>query len=143
MIGPSQIYKTYLEEVLNMYPSLPETKAVRLPLATPYGNANGRYIAYLSPFPFVVGSPPAVAFNALSLTKTATGMSMVPDPTTLVWSGAAPYNFRFVIIKQSLPDSNLINCVLINLGENYSVDGDVVLDFTNIGFISFQSSNFI
>jgi len=142
MIGPSQIYKTYLEEVLNMYPSVPETKAVRLPLAAPHNALNGRYIAYLSETPFITGLPPSVTFDALSLTKTATGMSMVPSPTTLVWSGAAPYSFRFVIIKQRMPGGSLIDCVLISTGQYY-VDGDVVLDFTNVGFISFQSSNFI
>jgi len=138
----SRIYKTYLDEVLNMYPSEPEVKMVKLPLVDPYNAQNGQYKAYLQTSAGAnVGSP--ISFEATSLTKGATSFDMVVSPLTLTWVGVGGASVGRVLIKQVLPSTTEINCALIDFGESYLVDGDVVLDFTNVGFISFESSNYI
>ena len=138
----SKIYKTYLEEVLNMYPSEAEVKPVKLPLTDPYNAQNGQYKAYLqTSLGANIGS--SVVFEVLSLATLPTELQMVVSPLTFTWASVAGASVAKILIKQVLPSTTEINCALIDFGDSYLVDGDVVLDFTNIGFISFESSNYI
>ena len=141
MVLTTKIYKTYLKQVISKYPVLDFTKPVKLPLVEPYNASNGQYVAYpqnAAGTNLGVGFP----FEATSFALTSTSSTMLITPTTFHWNTISA-GLTKIAIKQILPNSVEIDCIIISLGATYSPDGSLDVDLTNNGFISFNSGTFI
>lgn len=137
----TKVYRSYLKQVISKYPILSFTKPVQLPLVDPYNANNGKYVA----FPINssgVGIGVGLQFWATSFALTDTGSTMILSQTVFHWNSVGA-GFSGILIRQMLPNATQIDCAIIDFGTTYNVDGVVDLDFTNSGFISFNSDTFI
>ena len=137
----TKVYRSYLKQVISKYPLLAFTKPVQLPLVDPYNADNGKYVAFPQNSTGANLSS-GLQFWATSFALTDTGSTMILSQTVFHWNSVGA-GFSKIAIKQMMPDTTQIDCAVIDLGGVYNPDGVVDLDFTNSGFISFNSDTFI